>query len=255
MGTLVTLPNLYTSPQDIFDLVGIDAVQLREDDKNLASGQQIATTVAASLGDTSLTIAALSYPLLKGTVVVFAEAAMNPPVEVTLSAVATAGATTLSVVALGADIPAGAIATDNGVNVWLAALMAKGCKYATAKIKSYCCGRYDDSALAQSWSVNNWATIIAARWISSRRFQSVPQGIDAQYQETLEELKAVKIGNLNIEDIGTRTSGWPFISNVSIDLGYTIRKVRVEPQISEPTPTQYPQCVDYSSVFLFGSEW
>ena len=66
-------------------------------------------------------------------------------------------------------------------------------------------------------------------------------------------MKLVQASELNIEDIGTRTSGWPFLSNVTIDLSYTVRKVRVETAISEPTQTQYPQAIDWNSYLLF--EW
>ena len=90
------LANLYCTPQDIYDVAGIDAVQLREDDRNQASGQQVATTAAAAVGATSLTVAALQYALLRGTVLVFDQAGMASPVEATLSAAAAVSATTLT---------------------------------------------------------------------------------------------------------------------------------------------------------------
>ena len=247
----LALANLYTTPQDVYDLVGVDAVQLREDDLNLATGQTITTTAAAALAATSITVAALEYALLKGSVLVFDNAGMDTPVEATLTAAAIVGATTLTVSALGAAIASGGKAVDNGVNVWLASLMLKGCKYATAQVKSYCCGRYNDSDLANSWSVNRWATAIAARWIAKRRYQAAPDGIESEFQETILELKSVQVGQLNIEDIGTRAAGWPFMSNVTLDDRYTYRKARVEAVISEPGPTQYPQSIDYNSIMSF----
>ena len=244
----VTLPNLYCTPQDVYDYVGIDAVQLREDDRNFATGQTITTSADAAAAATAISVSALEYALLRGSVIVFDGAGLASPVEATLTAAAAVGATSLTVSALGSAITSGAKARDNGVNVWVASLMLKGCKYATAQVKSYCCGRYDDSDLADSWSVNRWATCLASRWVARRRFQTAPASIESEYHETIEELREVRSGQLSIEDIGTRTSAWPALSNVTLDDRYTYRKVRVEPLISDPTPRQYPQAVDYSSI-------
>ncbi len=249
----VTLPNLYTRPNDVYEMCGADAIQLRLDDQNNASGQQVSTTSDSPIGSTTIAVNSLQYGLLQGARLVFSDAGMSTPVEVTVSAVAMVGSTSISVVTTTVDIPSGAIAIDNGVNVWLAGLLVKACSYGTARIKLYCCGRYDDSALVNSWSVNQWATVVAARWLAVRLFRAAPEGIENQYKECLEELKEVQAGNLNIEDIGTRTSGWPFLSNISISDDYTWRRLRVDPQTSEPTPCQYSQEINWSSALAF--EW
>lgn len=249
----IALPNLYCTPQDVFNQVGIEAAQLRLDDQNQASGQQVAATADAALGATSITIAALQYPMLRGTTLEFSAGGMSSPAQAVLSAVAAAGATTLTVGALAEAITSGAVAIDNGVNVWLAGLMVEACKKGTRKCKLYLCGRYDDSQLVLAGSVNSWCTACAAHWLSERLYRAAPTQVQRQYEEAIEEMKLVQASELNIEDIGTRTSGWPFLSNVTVDLTYTIRKVRVESSISEPTQTQYPQAVDWSSALIF--EW
>lgn len=246
-----TLSNLYCSPQDVYEMVGIEAAQLRLDDQNLTSGQTVSVSADAVVGATSLTIAALQYGLLRGTRLVFSNAGMDSPVEVTLNAVALAGATTLTITSLATAITSGATAIDNGVNVWLAGLMTKACKYATGRVQLYCLPRYDDSQLVNSWNVNQWATVIASQWLAKRLFREAPKGIQESYEEATGELQQVKDGQLNLDNCGPRTSEWPFLSNVTIDLGFTIRKVRVETAISEPTPTQYPQAIDYNSYYLF----
>lgn len=247
------LGDLFCSPQDIFDWLGTDAVQLREDDRNQASGQTVATTVAAVLGATSLTITALQYGMLKGTVLQFQNAGMDTPLEVTLSAAAVATATTLSVVALTADLPSGAQATDNGVNVWLAGMGVRACQYATSRVKLYCTNRYQASDLyanSQSrGSVNEWAVTIAARWIGSRVYRSPPSSVDEKYQETMAELKSVQSGQLAIESIGTRSAGWPFMDNLTGIDWLTYTKTRVESLTSDPIPSISPQFVDWNSVF------
>lgn len=249
----IALPNIYCTPQDIYEQIGIDAAQLRLDDNNQASGQSVAATADAIVGATSISVATLQYPMLRGTQLVFTNAQMANPVQVTMTSPSAANATSISVAALTTQVNGGATATDDGVNVWLAGLMVKATKIGTTKVKLYCCGRYQDSDLISSWSVNQWATMVACRWLGTRLYRAAPDQIEKAYQEAIEELKAVQASELNIEDIGTRTSGWPFFSNVSVDLGYTYRKVRVEAVISEPTVTQYPQAVDWNSVFYI--EW
>lgn len=249
----ITLPNLYTTPQDIYEMVGVDAAQLRLDDTNQASGQQVQTTADAAVGATSLTVAATQYAMLRGTRLVFSYAQMDSPVEVTLSAVANAGATTLSITSLATAINSGSIAVDDGVNVWLAGLMSKACKYATERVQMYCLPRYDDTQLVNSWTVNQWATVIAARWLANRLYRAAPEPVEKSYQDAVDELKQVQTGKLKIPNCGPRTSEWPFLSNVTIDPVYTYRKVRVEQVISEPTVTQYPQAIDWNSVFFV--EW
>ncbi len=247
-----TLSPLFCSPQDVYELIGVEAAQLRLDDQNKASGQQVATIAAAAIGDGTLSIAALQYPLLRGTNLVFSDAGMDTPVEVTLNAVASVGSTTLTVVPLVTAIPATAIAIDNGVNVWLAGLLVKACNYATGRISTYCGNRYEASQLVTDPTVNQWATTIAAHWLATRLFRGAPQQIKESYDEAMLELKDVQASRLNLQ-VATRTSGWPFFSNISVDPTYVVRKLRVEEQISENTPTQYAQEVDWSSYFLF--EW
>jgi len=256
-----SLASLYCTPQDVYDVAGIDAVQLREDDRNQATGQSVTVTADAAAGATSLSVAALQYPLLKGAVITFDQGGLASPVEVTLTAAAASGATTLAVSATSDAIPSGAIAIDDGVNVWLASLMLIGCQRATTQVTRYCWPRYDVSNLlanakaASPGSVNQWATVIATRWIAQRLFRSAPQPVEEQYKETMEELKEVRAGQLSIENIGTRTSGWPFMSNVTLDDRSTFRKVRVEPWLSEPTPTQYVQSIDWDSIAAGIGAW
>ena len=246
---------MYCSPQDVFDVIGTDAAQLREDDYNQASGQSVATTVAAVAGATSLTVSALQYGMLAGTNLLFGNAGLATPVSVFLTAVANASATSLTVAAIPADIPSGATATDNGVNVWLAGMLLKSCKYGTATVKRYTVNRYQDSDLVNSWSVNDWATTVSARWLAMRRYNPVPSQIEQKFQETMQELRMVSAGQLLIEDIGARSPGWPFMDNLTTIDWLTWTKVRVEPITSDPTPTQGPQFVDWNSVASFEGIW
>lgn len=244
------LPNLYTLPADVFDLIGTEGVQLRLDDHNLATGQNVLVTANAAVAATVLSITALSVPVLAGTVLEFDGGNMQQTVEAVVTVTGKTGDTALTVSPLLFAMNAGAAARDSGVNYALAQRLVKACKYATAQVKLYCSPRYQDSDLVNSWSVNRWATTLAARWVCRRRAQGAPKAIEADAAEVLEELKGVRFGYLNIEDIGTREPGWPFLSNVTVDVSYDVAKIRVEAPLSEPSPVQYGQFVDWNSLLL-----
>jgi hypothetical protein len=248
------LPNLYAAPGDIFDALGAEGVDLLLDDRNDATGQKVQASQNAAIGATSLPITALTFPLLAGSTLQFAGSGMDQ-LAVTLSAVAKKGDTSLTVNPLSAAVNALASALDNGANVAAARRLVKACQYGTSQVKLYCCTRYDDSQLVLAWSCNRWATALGARWLCRRRRQTAPKGIEADADAALQEMLMVKSGALSIEDIGTRTSGWPYMSNVSVDVRYELGRVRVIPLLSEGTPTQYAQMVDWNSVFYTGFSW
>lgn len=247
------LPNLYVTPADVYDYMGTEMAQLRLDDHSQASDQTVQATATAAPGATSLAVTALTSPLLPGSTLEFDGAGMPAVVEVVVTAIATVGATSLTVAPLPAAVNGLAEAFDNGVNTATAARLVKACQYATARVKMYCASRYDDSALAQSWSVNRWALALACEWMCKRRGGSATEGIADDVKTALEEMKQVQAGALHIEDIGTRTSGWPFLSNVTVDIGYDYAKLRVEQPLSEQTPTVYGQFIDWNSALWI--EW
>ena len=249
MGNLVGLPNLYTSPQDIFDLLGVAGTQLRLDDVPEATGQKVVARADAAAGATSLPVTPLLCPLLRGTTLEFVGAGDPAVVEAVLTSVAQAGDTALSVAALPAAINATASARDYGVNVATAARLAKGCSYGTAEVKRRLCIKYQDSDLATSWSANRWATAEGALWVCRRRGNSPPASVKDEADEARRGMSDVQRGVTYLEDIGTRTPAWPWVSNITVDLRYTVAKARAEPVISEGTPTLYAQFVDWQSIF------
>ena len=60
-------------------------------------------------------------------------------------------------------------------------------------------------------------------------------------------MRMVQSGQLSIEDIGTRGADWPTVSNVIVNPGYDGMRARVQPNISEQTPTAYNQYIDWNS--------
>ncbi len=120
----------------------------------------------------------------------------------------------------------------------------KAIKWATSKVNFYLLASYDAVDLANSYLVNNWCVICAAKWLSSHRGNPPPESIDELYDEAIEDMKLVHEGLYQVPDIGTRDALWPAWSNVRVSNLYALRKVRVERWISDRYPTPYQQNID-----------
>jgi hypothetical protein len=245
----VTLNTLFCSPQDVWDLLSVAGVDLRQDDDSLASGQIIQTVADTPPLSTSMAVAPTPVALLAGAQLTFSNAGNTVPVIVQLTVAAPIGSTSLSIVSTMTDVPSGAQARDSGINAATGARLLVGCRKGTSKVKLYCNSRYDDTQLVLSGTVCDWTALIAAKFLCSRRAQGCPKSIQADYQEAIEELRMVQGGQLEIEDCGTRGVDWPAMSNVTVDPSYDGMRVRVEPNISEQTPTAYSQYIDWNSAF------
>ena len=243
----ITLTTLFCSPADVWDMLSVEGVDLREDDSNLASGQIVTTTATVAIGATTIAVSALISALLSGTELTFLQAGMETPITVRLTAAAAIGATSLSVASITIAIGSGAQARDSGVNAATGARLLVGTRKGTSKVKLYCNQRYDDSQLVLSGTVCDWATICACKFLCTRRAQGCPKSIAADYDEAIEEMRLVQAGQLAIEDVGTRGVDWPSVSNVIVNPGYDGMRARVQPFISEQTPTAYSQFVDWNS--------
>lgn len=246
----ITLSTLFTSPQDIWDVLSVEGVDLRQDDRNLATGQIIEVSADAAAGATSLSVVALPVALLRGAVLTFDLAGMSVPVQVSLTAAAVLGATSLSVAALTAAVNSGAQARDSGVNAATGARLLVAARKGTSEVKLFCNQRYDDTELVLSGTVNDWATTIASRWLCKRRAQGCPKGLETDYRDVLDRMMMVQGGQLSIEDIGTRGSDWPTIVNVTVNPAYDMARARVQTNLSEGTPTGFSQYIDWNSAAL-----
>ncbi len=133
----------------------------------------------------------------------------------------------------------------------LAYLTVNGINYATSRVNFFAQGRYDATALQQSWMVNEWASIVAARWLCSRRGNGVPASLKEMYDEAMKDMEWVKKGEFQIPDIGSRNVAWLAWSNVIVRPEYIYRKIRVERPLSEQTPVPYFQATDWSSLLYF----
>jgi hypothetical protein len=123
------------------------------------------------------------------------------------------------------------------------------CAYGTSYVNRYCQQLYDNTDLVNSWSVWQWASILAANWLCHRRNNAVPASLGDWVEETKDDLKQVKSGKMMIEDIGYRNTLSPIWSNFRVDRTYTLRQLRVERPLSERTNPQFPQNSDVLADF------
>lgn len=261
----VTLSTLFTFPQDVWDALSIEGVDLRNDDANRASGQMIQTTSDTPVGSTTMAVTALPVALLAGAQLTFSEAGMEVPVTVALQAAASVGTTSLSIrqvvvsagvnifVATVTDIPAGSQARDSGVNAATGARLLVACRKGTSEVKLFCNKRYDDSVLVNCGTVLDWATCIAARFLCTRRAQGCPKSLQKEYETVEKRMMMVQCGQLDLEDCGTRGVDWPAVCNITVNPAYDVVRARVQPSISEQTPTVYGQFIDWNSAAFL--EW
>lgn len=243
----ITLTTLFCTPSDVWDLLSTEGVDLREDDHNLASGQIIQTSADTPVGSTTMSVNAIPVALLNGAQLTFDSAGMATPIQVQLTAAANVNVTSLSIQTTTVDIPSGAQARDSGVNAATGARLVVGTRKGTSKVKLYCNQRYDDTQLKLSGTVCDWATICAAKFLCTRRAQGCPKSLKDDYDEAIDEMAMVQTGQLSIEDIGTRGVDWPTVTNIVVNPGYDGMRARVEPNISEQTPTGYSQYIDWNS--------
>src|SRR5262245_2093888 len=116
---------------------------------------------------------------------------------------------------------------DNFQSADEAAWILRARTYATSRV-NFVLARYDPADLNTSWQVNEWATVIAARWLCTRRGNSPPESIQDLYEEAMKDMKEVRDGQAELADCGSRNVPWPTHSAVRVDHSYNVRKARVE---------------------------
>lgn len=239
-----TLSTLYTTPDDLVDLLGASGLTLRIDDMIDSSGGVsgasnaapiVVTTPAAhglSTGDQVLIFG------IAGNTAANGEFPITVLTSTTFSLTGSVG--NAAYTSGGAWLSRG---TDSG-------LTGPAINLATAKVNRFCQTLYDTSDLALSWSVWQWATAIACHWLCARRNNPIPGSLNNMYVESLDELNEVRKGQMIIEDIGLRNNIMPTWSAMRLDRRWSLKQLRVESGLSDRTPVRYPQKVDLASQLI-----
>lgn len=82
---------------------------------------------------------------------------------------------------------------------------------AGAKIDWYCYKRYEPAQLANSPLVRDWAAVLAAWFLRTRRGNAPPQGLAILYQQAIQDLEEVKKGQAEIPTLAVRRSYVPVL--------------------------------------------
>lgn len=144
------------------------------------------------------------------------------------------------------DLGVGAPTGDNDAH------LNKAIQWATARVNFYLGNQYAARYLAESWIVNDWATILACYWLRTRRGNPAPSAIMDMYKGAVEDMSRVQSGEVNLPDTPTRSAAWPAWSNVRVDQLYPVRKVRVERGLSESRGGRpsYQQHLDFAAEYV-----
>lgn len=127
---------------------------------------------------------------------------------------------------------------------------------ATNRVKLYCESEYNLTDLQTNADTGGWvndiATDLGVYYLCARRGNTPPQVVQKQYEEAIGLLEQVRDGHVFIPGVAERESPKPVVSNLSYDMRYNFKRVRVEVPISTGTsPTGYTQIQDWRSVYTF----
>lgn len=133
-----------------------------------------------------------------------------------------------------------------------AARIAQARNFATERVNLYVGGLYPDpSVLETSWTAHRWATFLGACHLCKRRGEPVPASLLEACAEVMEEMKAVRDGELVIPDVGQGAANWPTYTNHRNDPRFRLRQVRVQRPISEQSPVFHTQQIDYPAEYTW----
>jgi len=125
-------------------------------------------------------------------------------------------------------------------------------QWATAQVRLYCALHYDATALASSYIINHWATVLGAVYVCSRRLNEIPDslrllayGPDGK-GGAFGDLEKIRLKKLALPDVSYRNPNRPAYSNVHVDPNYWLRQIRVQRPVSDQQGIQHTQSPDWA---------
>jgi hypothetical protein len=109
----------------------------------------------------------------------------------------------------------------------------------TTVVNEYLLKRYAVEDLALSYSVRNYAAVLAACWLCRRRGNGLPLGLAEQENWVMKRLEALSLGQA-ILDIGTVSDGSPSWTNTRLDHSKKVAQQRKQKATSERSPVNHP---------------
>jgi phage gp36-like protein len=122
---------------------------------------------------------------------------------------------------------------------------------ASQEIDMYLSNRYDPSVMLQSWLVRNWCSIIAAYRVAMRRCGSPPVALQWEYEQTMDKLGLIQVGQLEIGGLASLATPGVAMSNLRMDPRAITKRMRVEVPISGQQPNnQRPVIKDIQTSYF-----
>ena len=112
---------------------------------------------------------------------------------------------------------------------------------ATDEIDLFARQRYTPTILATSTLITRWCVVIAARFLTQRRGNVVPDSIDVEWQRIADHLEAISMGRRQLPGVALREDLRPTMSNLAIDRRWRRSTVRVSRTNSSDPPTKLTQ--------------
>jgi len=122
---------------------------------------------------------------------------------------------------------------------------------ASETIAFYTWMKYDPGLLTASAWVNRRAVDLAAWILFQRRGLTPPASVQHKAEQAQKWLEDIADGPRLIPAAPLRRRLAPVWSNTRVDVGFTFKCVRVEPQTSAPPSQGYAQQTDYLAAFCF----
>jgi len=120
----------------------------------------------------------------------------------------------------------------------------------TETILFYTYSRYDPAVLANSWSVNRWATYFACYQLCCERVDPIPETLITLIEDATTKLEQIQLGrHAGLPGIPVRRTQAPVWSNVRVDPLYQFKCIRVEKGRSSKGPNTRPVVPDYPEAF------
>jgi phage gp36-like protein len=107
------------------------------------------------------------------------------------------------------------------------------CDYATA--------RYSVAALTTHQTARRWATLMACYFLSIRRGNAAPDGLQIEFTRITEKLPQIATGEYKLNGLALRGDLRPTFSNVQVDRRHRHSTIRVTQPNSSNAPTTLSQ--------------
>ena len=110
--------------------------------------------------------------------------------------------------------------------------------------------RYSVTAMAASYMVYWWASVVGAYNLSMFSAGSVNAALQSEYETTMQWLMSVDSGSFRPAGMKSLSGSGAHLDNIRLDPRFRTQQARKQPIISETTPQRSPERVDIDSQYI-----